>query len=191
MWTRFPLVYEINTRVWLAELALQHGRPVTLADVPDGEFRKWRDFHFDAIWLMGVWQPSEHSRQLALNDQGQVAAFSKVLPDWKPEDVASSPYSVVDYRVDEKLGGDAGLAQFRDKLKDYSIKLLLDFVPNHTAVEHPWVTTSPDFYINIPEKVLERVDRQDYFITQEQPTDCLWSSSTGTIVEGHVAVELC
>ena len=58
---------------------------------------------------------------------------------------------MADYRVDENLGGDAGLAQFRDKLKDHSIKLVLDFVPNHTAVEHPWVTTNPDFYINIPE----------------------------------------
>ena len=151
LWPRFPLVYEINTRVWLADLALQCGRRVTLADVPDEEFRKWSDFHFDAIWLMGVWQPSEYSRELALQDQELMAAFSKVLPDWKPEDVASSPYSVADYRVDENLGGDAGLAQFRDKLKDHSIKLVLDFVPNHTAVEHPWVTTNPDFYINIPE----------------------------------------
>jgi hypothetical protein len=104
MWTRFPLVYEINT-VWLAELALQYGRRVTLADVPDEEFRKWRSLHFDAIWVMAVWVPSEHSRQLALNDQGQVAAFSKVLPDWKSEDVASSPYSVLDYRVSKPRRG--------------------------------------------------------------------------------------
>ena len=59
MWTRFPLVYEINTRVWLAQLALECGRRVTLADIPDEEFRNWSDLHFDAIWLMGVWQPSE------------------------------------------------------------------------------------------------------------------------------------
>lgn len=166
-WPRFPLVYEINTRVWLAELTLQCGRRVTLADVPDGEFRKWSEFHFDAIWLMGVWQPSQYSRELALHEQELVAVLTKVLPGWKPEDVASSPYSVADYRVDENLGGNAGLAQFRDKLRDHSIKLILDFVPNHTAVEHPWVTTNHDFYINIPEKVLDRVGREDYFITQE------------------------
>ncbi len=167
MWPRFPLVYEINTRVWLTELASHRDRRVTLADVPDEEFRKWRDFHFDAIWLMGIWQPSEYSRELALHDQELAAALTRALPGWKPEDVASSPYSVADYRVDENLGGDAGLAQFRDKLKDHSIKLVLDFVPNHTAVEHPWVTTNPDFYVNIPEKVLDRVGREDYFITQE------------------------
>jgi glycosidase len=167
MWTRFPVVYEINTRVWLAELALHYGRRVTLANIPDEEFCRWSGLHFNAIWLMGVWRPSEYSRELALHDQELTAAFSKVLPGWKPEDVASSPYSVADYRVDENLGGEAGLAQFRDKLKDHSIKLLLDFVPNHTAVEHPWVTTNPDFYIKVSEKVLDRIDRKDYFITQE------------------------
>jgi glycosidase len=161
IWPRFPL-YEINTRVWLAE-PLQCGRRL-LADA-DQEFRKWATF-IDAIWLMGC-GPSEYSRELALNDQELTAAFSKVLPDWKPEDVASSPYSVLDYRVDENLGGNAGLARFREKLKDHSTKLLLDFVPNHTAVEHPWVTTNPDFYINIPENVMDRVGREDYFITQD------------------------
>jgi hypothetical protein len=120
-WPRFPLIYEINTRVWMAELTLQCGRRVTLADMPDEEFRKWREFHFDAIWLMGVWQPSEYSRELALHGQELVADLTKVLPGWKPEDVASSPYSVADYRVDENLGGNAGLAQFRDKLRDHSI----------------------------------------------------------------------
>jgi glycosidase len=116
---------------------------------------------------MGVWQPSEYSRELALRDHESTAAFSTALPDWKPEDVASSPYSVADYRVDENLGGNAGLARFRDKLRNHSIKLLLDFVPNHTAVEHSWVTTNPDFYVNILENVLDRVCREDYFVTQE------------------------
>jgi hypothetical protein len=69
---------------------------------------------------MGVWAPSEHSRQLALNDQGQVATFSTVLPDWKPEDVVSSPYSVLDYRVGENLGGNAGLIWNPSKDQNYN-----------------------------------------------------------------------
>ena len=132
--------------------------------------RSFADGAISILTLFGLWGSGKRvsdSRELALHDQELTAAFSKVLPDWKPEDVASSPYSVADYSVDENLGGNTGLAQFRDKLKGHSIKLLLDFVPNHTAVEHPWVTTNPDFYINIPEKVLDRVGREDYFITQE------------------------
>jgi Alpha amylase, catalytic domain len=166
-WNRFPLVYEINTRAWLANLTLRYGHRVTLADVPDEEFRKWRALHFDAIWLMGVWQPSERSRQLALSDPEMRVSFARALTDWKPEDVASSPYSVAGYSVAESLGGNAALAEFREKLKAHSIKLMLDFVPNHTAVEHPWVTASPDFYIQIRDKTRHSIDAEACFETEQ------------------------
>jgi glycosidase len=165
-WSRFPLVYEINTRAWLAELAATYGRRVTLADVPDTEFRHWRDCRFDAIWLMGVWQPSEYSRQRALADPALVASFAQALPDWTPADIASSPYAVADYRVADSLGGDAALAAFRDKLHACAMKLMLDFVPNHTAVEHPWVTTNPTFYVQVPEREDDPSGPEACFITE-------------------------
>ena len=156
-WKGFPLVYEINTRAWLSDLAKKCNRAVTLADVPDTEFHRWRDWHFDAIWLMGVWQPSEYSRQLAIADPELTAGFARALPDWTAEDIASSPYSVSGYQVAHTLGGDVALAEFREKLNAYSLKLMLDFVPNHTAVEHPWVTTNPTFYIQIPDGTDDRL----------------------------------
>jgi hypothetical protein len=149
-WPDFPLVYEVNTRVWLAELARRCGRSVTLANVPDEVFQSWRDRRFDAVWLMGVWQPSEYSRQLALADSALVASFSRALPDWTSQDIASSPYAIAGDRVADSLGGNHALAVFREKLRVHSIKLMLDFVPNHTAVEHPWVSTNPHFYIEVP-----------------------------------------
>ncbi len=33
-WKKNPLIYEINTWVWLEELSLEQGIPVTLANVP-------------------------------------------------------------------------------------------------------------------------------------------------------------
>ena len=46
-----------------------------------------------------------------------------------------APPSTLDrlHRFSETLGGETGLAQFREKLATHGIKLLLDFVPNHTA----------------------------------------------------------
>ena len=32
-----PSLYQINTRVWLTELARKLGRPATLDDIPDAE----------------------------------------------------------------------------------------------------------------------------------------------------------
>jgi glycosidase len=160
-------VYEINTRAWLGELASRYDRHVTLADVPDAEFRQWRDCHFDAIWLMGVWQPSEYSRQLALADSALVASFAKALPDWTPADIASSPYAVADYSVADSLGGDAALAEFRDKLHAYAMKLMLDFVPNHTAVEHLWVTIHPNFYVQLAEREGDATEPEAHFMTEQ------------------------
>ena len=101
---QFPLCYELNTRVWLVELSRRYGYRVTLANVPDEELRRWSDFHFDVIWLMGVWQTSSYSRELALQDQDLLRYLGEVLPDWTETDIVSSPYSVSAYRVAEDLG---------------------------------------------------------------------------------------
>ena len=41
-WPRHPVIYEINTWVWLAELSRKHLKPVNLATVPPGEWDKIR-----------------------------------------------------------------------------------------------------------------------------------------------------
>jgi hypothetical protein len=46
------------------------------------------------------------------------------------------------------------LAQFREELATHGIKLLLDFVPNHTAPDHSWVRARPDYYVEGSEEAL-------------------------------------
>ena len=36
------------------------------------------------------------------------------------------------------------------------MRLLLDFVPNHTAPDHPWVQQHPEFYVHGTEEQLAR-----------------------------------
>jgi hypothetical protein len=104
-WVQFPFIYNFDVRVWLRQLSKEIGRTITLSEVPDAEIEKWSAYHFDAIWLMGVWQSGEQSRFLALNNP-----HSSDESDWESHDVVASPYSIVDYRVAEALGGEAGLA---------------------------------------------------------------------------------
>ena len=42
----------------------------------------------------------------------------------------------------------------REKQARRDIELMLDFVPNHTAPDHPWVRTHPDYYVQGSEKAL-------------------------------------
>ena len=53
-WSKHPLIYEINTCVWLDELGRQGAKSVTLASVPDKEWDRIASYGFDAVWLMDV-----------------------------------------------------------------------------------------------------------------------------------------
>jgi glycosidase len=58
-----------------------------------------------------------------------------------------SPYCVRQYVVDEHLGGREGLVAARAELAKRGLRLLLDFVPNHMAPDHPWVIHHPEYFV--------------------------------------------
>src|SRR5438093_2326156 len=52
-------IYEINTRVWLAELVAAKTIPeATLAAIPESYIDLWRRWQSDAVWLSEAWEPS-------------------------------------------------------------------------------------------------------------------------------------
>jgi hypothetical protein len=146
-WSRNPIIYEINTWVWLKELSERHKQPISLATVPDSEWDAIAGLPVDAVWFMGVWERSPIGRQIANENAGLQADFQRALPDFRPEDNVGSPYCVRQYVVDEHLGGNKGLASCRAKLAERGLQLLLDFVPNHVAPDHPWVVEHPEYFI--------------------------------------------
>ncbi|MEI7664066.1 MAG: alpha-amylase family glycosyl hydrolase, partial [Bacteroidota bacterium] len=78
---------------------------------------------------------------------GNLADFQQALSDFSFADNVGSPYCVRRYVVDEQLGGNEGLAKVRSQLALRGIRLILDFVPNHLAHDHPWVDEFPDYFI--------------------------------------------
>jgi hypothetical protein len=142
-----PLVYEVNTRCWLHALSEQTGQPVTLANVPDSEFAVWQKLGFTHIWLMGVWTTGPRSRAEALKSAELRRCYDEVLPGWTEADVAGSPYAIGDYQVPPGLGGEAGLREIRERLRQRGLKMILDFVPNHLGLDHPWVSQRPELFV--------------------------------------------
>src|SRR6266511_1153624 len=151
----YPLVYEIDTRRWMRELAAQLGHKVTLGSVADAELERWRKLGFTHVWLMGVWPAGRHSRAAALSSEGLLREFGEALPDWKEEDVVGSPFAVADYTVAGELGGELELKKFRKKLHAHGLRLLLDFVPNHLGIDHPWVVERPELFVQVPDRAPE------------------------------------
>jgi hypothetical protein len=143
----YPSLYEINTRLWLAELGCAQGAPLQLDTVPDAELDRLAALGFDWIWLLGVWQTGPAGRQISLSNSDWRREYQATLTDFKDEDVTGSPFAIQSYTVNEDFGGDAALARLRERLKARGLKLMLDFVPNHTALDHPWAFAHPEFYI--------------------------------------------
>ena len=147
-WPRFPNIYEINTWVWLSELGKKYGEFIELGSVPAREWDSIAALGFDAVWLMGVWERSPAGIAIANRNQSLLADFRRALPDYHPLDNVGSPYCVRRYVVDQLLGGPAGLAAAREELAHRGMRLILDFVPNHVAPDHPWVGTHPEYFIH-------------------------------------------
>ncbi|MEW6742075.1 MAG: alpha-amylase family glycosyl hydrolase [Planctomycetota bacterium] len=147
-WPKHPIIYEINTWVWLQELSQERGRKVTLANVPPEQWDSVAELGLDGVWLMGVWERSPASIRISMANAALVADFRRAVPDFTPEDNMGSPYSVRRYSVDERLGGPSGLASARRELARRGLRLILDYVPNHVATDHPWAVEHPEYFVH-------------------------------------------
>ena len=100
-----PIIYEINTWVWLNTLSRHYKRTITLKNVPDEILDELASYNLDAIWLMGIWSRSPTGKKQARQYQHE---YRPALPDIVPDDVVGSPYAIYDYQVDKQHGGARG-----------------------------------------------------------------------------------
>ena len=56
----------------------------------------------------------------------------------------------------QSLGGDATLVRLRERPCRRGLKLLLDFVSNHTGLDQPWVESRPEYSVPGTEADLTR-----------------------------------
>ncbi|WP_025661486.1 alpha-amylase family glycosyl hydrolase [Rhizobium sp. IBUN] len=153
---RYPCLYQINTRVWLTELSQTLGRTATLDDIPDAELDRLAATGFDWIWLLSVWRTGSAAQQVSRLNSEWRHEFQETLPDLREDDIAGSGFAISGYTVHPSLGGDTALARVRQRLRDRGLRLMLDFVPNHTAPDHPWVEEHPEYYVAGTESDLEQ-----------------------------------
>ncbi len=146
-WGVDPVIYELNTAAWLHDVGQRLGRSTGLGDVPAEEWDRVVPPGVDAVWLMGVWERSPDAARLALDSPSHVAEFRSTLADFDVADVIGSAYSIRRYDVDARFGGRDGLRAARRALAERGARLIVDFVPNHVAPDHPWLRDHPERFV--------------------------------------------
>src|SRR5947208_1328002 len=143
---RYPSLYQINTRVWLTELSRRAGKCLALDDIPDAELDRLAEMGFDWIWLLSVWQTGPGAQQVSRSHADWRREFQETLCDLCDDDIPGSGFAITGYTVHDKLGGDSALARLGERLKKRGLRLMLDFVPNHMGLGHPWVEDHPEYF---------------------------------------------
>jgi glycosidase len=118
-----------------------------LDDITPDQLRDWAGLGFDWIWWMGIWETGQAARAVARSVPHWQTEFRQALPDLQPADIGGSPFALTGHHVAASLGGEPALARLRQRMAEYGLRLMLDFVSNHVAIDHPWVRVHPEYFV--------------------------------------------
>ncbi len=134
-WMPCVVMIAKSTLVWLDQLSKTYKRPITSLDqIPDEELDTMQRRGITALWLIGLWQRSDASREI------------KHLCG-NPDAVASA-YSLKDYDISPTIGGWEAVYNLKERCQKRGIRLASDMVPNHTGIDGNWVYEHPDYFIS-------------------------------------------
>lgn len=139
---------EITTRPFLWLLSQRLGRPISkLTDIPSTVFDEWSAKGFEWVWFMGIWQLGPSGLKHDRTNPSLLSSYDSVLPGWTYDDIIGSPYSIVSYSINSVLGTESDLIWLRNQLHLRGMRLMVDFVPNHSATDAPEILSNLTFYI--------------------------------------------
>lgn len=122
--------------VWLYQLSKKYSKEIKRLDqIPDEELDILKDWGFNALWLIGIWERSPASR--------------KIKHLMGNPDAHASAYSLYDYIIAEELGGEEAFENFKRKAIKRGIRLASDMVPNHVGIYSKWIIEHPDWFIQL------------------------------------------
>ena len=147
---------------------------------------------FDWIWLLSVWRTGPAGQRVSRANPEWRREFEETLPDLREEDIAGSGFAITGYTVHPDLGGDAALARLRERLRARGLRLMLDFVPNHTGLDHPWVEDHPEYYVAGTEVDLARAPQNYTWVEADarRPASGLRPRSVLRRLAGHASARL-
>ncbi len=115
-WSRNAVIYEVNLRQYTPEGTLK---------AFDAELPRLKELGVDILWFMPIHPISEKNRKGTLG----------------------SYYAVRDYKaVNPEFGTLQDFKETVKKAHDLGMKVIIDWVPNHSGCDNAWVEEHPDWY---------------------------------------------
>jgi len=130
-----------------ADTTLKPPAAIPFANVPDVKHRVFYEVNLKAFGYNGnlnnVTEQLAHIKSLGVN----VIWLMPIYPAGQVNSVGS-PYCIRDYLdVDEEYGNISDLQNLVKKAHELNMAVVLDWVANHTAWDHPWIENNPDWYV--------------------------------------------
>lgn len=145
-----PILYEINTRIWIKQFDTSE-KKANFSDIPDGFLDQMAEKGINCLWFMGIWENNPSTIQKYCFTEDLKNAYTFAYPEWKPEDIIGSPFSINKYEVNQTLGTIDGLLSLRKRVNERGMKLILDFVPNHFSAESEFIELNPAIFLQADE----------------------------------------
>ena len=115
-WVQDAVAYEVNIRQYTPEGTFNAFRP---------ELKRLQEMGVDVLWIMPIHPIGEKARS------GQLGSY----------------YAVRDYKaVNPEFGSPEDFKALVDEAHKLGMYVILDWVANHTAPDHPWVDAHPEWY---------------------------------------------
>jgi glycosidase len=131
-WLNQATIYEVNLRQYTSDGTINSFKK---------KLPKLKELGVDILWFMPI-QPIGIKSRKAVGD-----SFVEDFPNPDYIKYWGSPYSISDYKqVNPRYGT---LSEFKELTKlchELDIKVVLDWVANHTAWDNPWIIDHPEWY---------------------------------------------
>lgn len=115
-WAKNAVIYEVNIRQYTPE-----GTINAFSD----HLPRLKEMGVDILWIMPVFPISTTRKKGELGSYYAVSDFTEINP---------------------AFGTKEDFINLIDKIHAYDMKIIMDWVPNHTGWDHTWISEHPDFY---------------------------------------------
>jgi glycosidase len=131
-WINQATIYEVNLRQYTSDGTINSFKK---------KLPKLKELGVDILWFMPL-QPIGIKNRKAVGD-----SFVEDFPNPDYDKYWGSPYSISDYKqVNPRYGT---LSEFKELIKlchELDMKVVLDWVANHTAWDNSWIIDHPEWY---------------------------------------------